>query len=72
MLVGRYRLLTMLGVGGMAQVWAASPESGGGLARTVALKVVRPELAEDVEYSRLFIDEATIAASIHHPNVCET
>lgn len=56
----------------MAQVWAASPESGGGLARTVALKVVRPELAEDVEYSRLFIDEATIAASIHHPNVCET
>ncbi len=72
MRVGRYRLLTLLGVGGMAQVWAASPESGGGLARTVALKVVRPELAEDVEYSRLFIDEATIAASIHHPNVCET
>lgn len=72
MRVGRYRLLTLLGVGGMAQVWAASPETGGGLARTVALKVVRPELAEDVEYSRLFIDEATIAASIHHPNVCET
>jgi serine/threonine-protein kinase len=70
--VGRYRLLGLLGVGGMAHVWAATPEGGGGLARTVALKVVRPELVEDDEYCRLFIDEATIAASIHHPNVAET
>lgn len=70
--VGRYRLLALLGTGGMAYVWAATPEGGAGLARTVALKVVRPELAEDDEYSRLFIDEATIAASIHHPNVAET
>ena len=35
--VGRYRLLALLGFGGMAHVWAASPEGGGGLARTVAL-----------------------------------
>lgn len=54
----------------MAQVWTAKPE-GGGLARTVAIKLVRPEYAADDEYSRMFIDEAMVASSIHHPNVCE-
>ncbi|MGC4066964.1 MAG: serine/threonine-protein kinase [Polyangiaceae bacterium] len=69
--VGRYRLLAPLASGGMAQVWAAKPESPG-FARTVALKVIRHEYASDEEYVRMFIDEATVAASIHHPNVCET
>jgi len=68
--IGRYRLLYPIAAGGMAQVWTARPE-GGGLARTVAIKLVRPEFAADDEYSRMFIDEAMIASSIHHPNVCE-
>jgi serine/threonine protein kinase len=68
--IGRYRLLYPIAAGGMAQVWTAKPE-GGGLARTVAIKLVRPEYAADDEYSRMFIDEAMVASSIHHPNVCE-
>jgi serine/threonine protein kinase len=68
--IGRYRLLFPIASGGMAQVWAGKAE-GGGLARTVAIKLVRPEYAADDEYSRMFIDEAMIASSIHHPNVCE-
>ena len=40
--IGRYRLLSLIASGGMAQIWAAKPESGG-FSRTVALKVVRPE-----------------------------
>ncbi|HYO96212.1 MAG TPA: serine/threonine-protein kinase, partial [Polyangiaceae bacterium] len=68
--IGRYRLLYPIAAGGMAQVWAARPE-GGGLNRTVAIKLVRPEYAADEEYSRMFIDEAMVASSIHHPNVCE-
>ncbi|HLV64601.1 MAG TPA: serine/threonine-protein kinase [Polyangiaceae bacterium] len=68
--VGRYSLLFPIASGGMAQVWAGKPE-GGGLARTVAIKLVRPEYASDEEYARMFIDEAMVASSIHHPNVCE-
>jgi len=68
--IGRFRLLYPVAAGGMAQVWTAKPE-GGGLARTVAIKLVRPEYAADEEYSRMFIDEAMVASSIHHPNVCE-
>lgn len=71
-LVGRYRLLALIASGGMAHVWAAEPTASGGMSRTVALKVIRPELASDPEYSRLFIDEATIATAVRHPNVCET
>jgi len=69
--VGRYRLLAPLASGGMAQVWAAKPE-GASFSRTVALKLIRQEFAADEEYARMFVDEATVAASIRHPNVCET
>lgn len=69
--IGRYRLLAPLASGGMAQVWAAKPE-GTGFARTIALKLIRQEYAADDEYARMFVDEATVAASIRHPNVCET
>ena len=68
--VGRYRLLLPIGAGGMAQVWAAKPQSGG-LARTVAMKLVLPEYSSDPEYGRMFVDEAMVASAIRHPNVCE-
>ena len=69
-MVGRYRLLSLVASGGMAQIWAAKPESGG-FSRTVALKVVRPEYAADEEYRRMLVDEAAAASAVHHPNVCE-
>ena len=70
-LLGRYRLTSLLASGGMGQVWTARPV-GTGFARTVALKLVRSEMSSDENYARMFIDEATVAAAIHHPNVCET
>ena len=69
--VGRYRLLAPIACGGMAQVWAARPEVSG-FARTIALKLIRHEYAADPEYVRMFLDEATVAAAVQHPNVCET
>jgi serine/threonine-protein kinase len=53
----------------MAQVWAAAPLSGS--VRPVALKLVLPEFSSDREYGHMFVDEARVAAAIHHPNVCE-
>lgn len=69
--IGRYRLLAPLASGGMADVWAAKPEGSLGLSRTVAVKVVRAEYALDEDYTRMLIDEATMASAIHHPNVCD-
>jgi len=69
--IGRYELTSLLASGGMGQVWTARP-IGTGFARTVALKLVRSEMSGDGNYARMFIDEATLASAIHHPNVCET
>lgn len=69
--IGRYQLTSLLASGGMGQVWTARPV-GSGFARTVALKLVRSEMSGDENYARMFIDEATVASAIHHPNVCET
>lgn len=71
MKVGRYRLVSRIASGGMACVWAAEPDSHSGIGRIVALKVIRSELAQDMNYARMFIDEATIATAVRHPNVCE-
>ena len=69
-MIGRYELIALLASGGMGQVWAARA-AGSGFARMVALKVIRSEMSDDENYARMFIDEATLAASIRHPNVAE-
>ncbi|MFB7665195.1 PQQ-binding-like beta-propeller repeat protein [Kitasatospora sp. NPDC056138] len=58
--VGPYRLLARLGAGGMGRVYLA--RSAGG--RTVAVKVVRPELAEDQEFRSRFAREVEAAQAV--------
>ena len=67
--IGRYKLLFPIGAGGMAQVWAARPDSAG-LARTVAIKLVLPDYGADPEYERMFVDEAMVARA--HDRVIES
>ena len=65
-LVGRYRLLEMIGQGGMAVVYRARDEM---LARDVAVKVLRPAFAEDDDFVERFRREARNAAALLHPNI---
>ena len=58
--VGPYRLLARLGAGGMGRVYLA--RSAGG--RTVAVKVVRAELAEDPEFRERFRREVAAAQAV--------
>jgi hypothetical protein len=67
--LGPYDLLAPIGVGGMARVWAARVR---GKTDIVALKMLLPELAENVEFRKMFFDEARIASRVRHPNVCGT
>lgn len=69
--LGRYTLLTPVGQGGMARVWAARQVGMRGFQRIVAIKTIMPDLAADPEFERMFLDEARIASAVHHPNVCE-
>ena len=63
---GRYRLVELLGSGGMATIYRATDT---GLGRDVALKLLRPEYLQDPEFSSRFRSEAQAAASLSHPNV---
>ena len=65
-LAGRYRLLEVLGQGGMAVVYRAQDEM---LAREVAVKVLRPAYAEDDAFVERFRREARNAAALLHPNI---
>ncbi len=70
--LGRYELLSRVGRGGMANVWAARHRGAHGFSRIVALKTMLPELSDDADFQRMFLSEATLAARIRHPNVLET
>jgi beta-lactam-binding protein with PASTA domain/predicted Ser/Thr protein kinase len=63
---GRYKLLTKLGSGGMADVYCAEDQQ---LGRKVALKLLHRRFAEDAEFVERFRREASAAASLQHPNV---
>ena len=69
--LGRYELLLAIAKGGMARVWAARQHGQRGFPKLVAIKTILPHLAEEPEFERMFLDEARIAAGVHHPNVCE-
>jgi serine/threonine protein kinase len=65
-LIGPFRLISQLGRGAMGEVWRARDER---LDRYVALKVLPPDAAEDLERRARMLREARAAAAIRHPNV---
>ena len=62
----RYRLIELIGEGGMALVYKAECSL---LCRTVAIKILRPQYASDAEFVERFRREARAAASLSHPNI---
>jgi WD40 repeat protein/predicted Ser/Thr protein kinase len=65
--LGRYRLIRLLGEGGMGAVYEAEQDSP---RRTVALKVVRPGVASSALLKR-FRHESQILGQLHHPGIAQ-
>jgi beta-lactam-binding protein with PASTA domain/predicted Ser/Thr protein kinase len=63
---GRYRVMSRLGAGGMADVFLAEDQQ---LGRKVALKLLHRRFAEDPDFVERFRREAQAAAGLQHPNV---
>lgn len=70
--LGRYTLHAELASGGMASVHLGRLAGDAGFGRTVAIKRLHPQYAKDPDFVRMFLDEARLAARIHHPNVVPT
>ena len=66
-LLGHYEIVSRLGEGGMGQVWLARDTK---LDRQVALKVLPLELRDNADRLKRFLQEARIASSLSHPNIC--
>jgi eukaryotic-like serine/threonine-protein kinase len=64
----RYRVLSRVGSGGMADVYCAEDTQ---LGRKVAIKLLYPRFAEDEEFVQRFRREASAAAGLQHPNVVQ-
>lgn len=70
--VGRYKLLTAIGHGGMADVYLSLARGPAGFNKLLVVKKLREAFVRDVEFLTMFMDEARLAARLSHPNVVQT
>jgi len=68
-IIGRYALYDAIASGGMATVHLGRLVGAVGFSRPVAIKRLHPHYAKDPDFAAMFIDEARLAARVHHPNV---
>ncbi len=64
--LGHYEISTLLGKGGMGEVWRARDTK---LGREVAIKTLPEEYAKDADRLARFEREAKLLASLNHPNI---
>ncbi|HET8773235.1 MAG TPA: protein kinase [Thermoanaerobaculia bacterium] len=65
--LGRYRILSLIGAGGMGEVYLADDEK---LGRRVAIKILPEAVSRDEEAKLRMLREARAVAALDHPNVC--
>src|SRR5262245_13453353 len=70
--VGPYLLFDEIASGGMASVHFGRYEGAEGFSRTVAIKRLHRQFANDPEFVAMFLDEARLASRVRHPNVVAT
>jgi eukaryotic-like serine/threonine-protein kinase len=66
-ILGHYEILAPLGAGGMGEVYRATDRR---LDRTVAIKILPPDIAADPASRQRFEREAKTISSLNHPNIC--
>ena len=67
--IGKYVVRRKLAEGGMAEIYLAAALGPEGFEKDVVIKRVRPGLAGDPEFVRMFITEARVASRLNHANL---
>jgi len=71
LMLGRYEVIKHLAQGGMADVLLARTAGVQGFERYVVIKRIREAQARDDRYVQMFLDEAKLAAQLHHHNIVQ-
>lgn len=66
MQIGEFVVVRQIGAGGMGEVWLADQPA---LQRSVALKILSPELVKDDDFINRFYQEVRITGGLNHPNL---
>lgn len=69
---GDYRLVKLIAVGGMAEIYLATAPGVDGFERKLALKVIHPEYADDKTFVQMLVDEAKLSVTLNHTNIVQT
>ncbi|MBW2732246.1 MAG: protein kinase [Deltaproteobacteria bacterium] len=70
--LGPYRILELINIGGMAEIYLSEVLDVQGRRRQLALKVIHAELADDPRFVQMLKDEATLAVGLDHPHIVQT
>ena len=70
--IGRYDIIALLGEGGMARAYLAVSRGPGRFNKLAVIKQILPSLSSDPNFVAMFLDEARLAARLHHPNIVQT
>ncbi len=69
--LGRYTLVELIAIGGMAEIWLARMEGLEGFEKLVVIKKIKPHLAKQPSFVKMFLNEAKLAAQLNHPHICQ-
>src|SRR5215831_509217 len=70
--LGKFEILALLALGGTAEIYLARIAGAGGFEKFVVVKCLHDHLADDVEFVKMFLDEARLAAHLDHSNIVQT
>jgi serine/threonine protein kinase len=69
--LGKYDLIRQIAVGGMAELYLARTVGIEGFEKLVVVKRILPQYATNTAFVNMFLNEARLAATLHHPNIAQ-
>jgi serine/threonine-protein kinase len=69
--LGRYEVIRQIAVGGMAELYLSRTLGIEGFEKLVVCKRILPQYVSNASFVNMFLNEARIAATLHHPNVAQ-
>ena len=68
---GKYLLLDRIAIGGMAEIFRAKATGAARFEKIIAIKRIHPNMSDDKDFIKMFIDEAKISGQLNHPAIAQ-